>query len=110
MKKNFWDFFFFFFFFLFPGPEGVPGIPLASSKGEVALACPHMLDALAAVSVSGLTGPPTSDLRFFLLSGLSGLERCLEGFDGNFVGWDPNGELFSSTNSVADITQKRKRT
>ena len=74
--------------FLFPGPEGVPGIPLASSKGEVALACPYMLDALAAVFVSGLTGPPTSDLRFFLLSGLSGLERCLEGFDRNFVGWD----------------------
>ena len=51
----------------------------------MALACPHMLDALAAVSVSGLTSPPTSDLRIFLLSGLSGLERWLEGFDGNFV-------------------------
>ena len=63
----------------------------------MALACPHMLDALAAVSVSGLTSPPTSDLRIFLLSGLSGLERWLEGFDGNFfVGTDPDGELFLS--------------
>ena len=44
----------FYLTFLFPGPEGVPGIPLASSKGEVALECPHILDALAAVSVTVL--------------------------------------------------------
>ena len=52
---------------LSPGPEGVPGIPLASSKGEWALESPHFLGTLVAVSVSGLTGPPTSDLRILLL-------------------------------------------
>ena len=36
-------------------------------------------------------------VRTFTSTGLSGLERWLEGFDGNFVvGTDPNGELFLS--------------
>ena len=51
----------------FPGPEEIPGISLTSSKGEWALESPHFLGTLAAVSVSGLTGPPTSDLRILLL-------------------------------------------
>jgi len=44
----------FFLTFLFPGPEGVPEIPLASSKGEWALESPHFLGTLAAISVLGL--------------------------------------------------------
>ena len=38
----------------FPGPEEIPGIPLASSKGEWALESPHFLGTLAAISVLGL--------------------------------------------------------
>ena len=73
------EFFEFYLTFSFPGHEGVPGIPLASSKGKRALESPHFLGTRVALGFS----PRSTHLQPVVLfsTGLPGLEQCLKGFD-----------------------------